>query len=143
MGETSGRVVVRYSEAFRRRVVEALETGECASVSAAQRRYGIGGAMTIGKWVRRLGKNHLLAKVVRVETIDEQREVERLRAQVRALEHALAQTRMQQLVAEAQLEVVCREQGLDVAAQKKKTDARLSPSPGSARKAGGRKAKRP
>lgn len=143
MGEGDGRVVVRYSEAFKRRVVMELESGRCASVGAAQRRYGIRGSMTIGRWVRRLGKNHLLARVVRVETVDERREVERLRAQVRALEHALAQTRMQQLVAEAQFEVVCREQGLDAEAQKKKADVTRSGLPGVGRKARGKKAKKP
>ena len=124
MGEQ--RRVMRYSEAFKRQVVEELESGVVSSVSEAQRRYGIRGAATIAKWIRRLGRNHLLAKVVRVETPDEQREIERLRRQVRELEHALAETRMKELLAEAFFEIVCKEQGLDLEAQKKKADAGLS-----------------
>lgn len=120
------RIVLRYSEAFKRQVVEELETGVVSSVQEAQRRYGIRGGATIAGWIRRYGKNHLLPKVVRVETPDEKREIERLRRQVRELEHALAQTRMKELIAEAQLEIVCQEMGLDVEAQKKKADAKLS-----------------
>jgi transposase-like protein len=95
-------------------------------VGQAQRRYGIAGATTVAKWVRRLGKNHLLAKVVRVEQPQEQTELERLRRQVRDLEHALAQTRMKELLAEAHFDLVCQKQGIDPATEKKKVDAELS-----------------
>lgn len=124
MGEQ--RLVMRYSEAFKRQVVEELESGVVSSMYEARRRYGIRGADTIVNWIRRLGRNHLLAKVVRVETPDEKREIERLRRQVRELEHALAETRMKELLAEAFFEIVCKEQGLDLEAQKKKADAELS-----------------
>lgn len=121
------RRVMRYSEAFKRKVVEELETGVVSSVNEAQRRYGIRGSMTVRRWVRRLGKNHLLAKVVRVETPDEKHEIDQLRRQVRELEHALAQTRMKELLAEAQFEILCQEQGIrDIEAQKKKVVAELS-----------------
>lgn len=120
------RMVLRYSEAFKRQVVEELETGVVTSINQAQRRYGIRGAKTVVNWIRRFGKNHLLPKVVRVETPDEKREIERLREQVRELEHALAQTRMKELIAEAWFEIVCHEHGLDIEAQKKKAAAELS-----------------
>jgi transposase len=121
------RRVLRYSEAFKRQVVEELETGVVSSVNEAQRRYGIRGSLTVRRWVRRLGRNHLLAKVVRVETPDEKREIEELRRQVRDLEHALAQTRMKELLAEAQFEILCQQQGIvDVEGQKKKAVAELS-----------------
>lgn len=120
------RIVMKYSEAFKRQVVEELETGVVSSAHEAQRRYGIRGAATVPRWIRRFGKNHLLAKVVRVETPDEKREIERLRKQVRELEHALAQTRMKELIAEARFEIVCQDYGLDIEAQKKKAAAELS-----------------
>jgi len=53
------------------------------SVSAAGRHYGIGGADTISTWIRKLGKNHLLAKVVRVETTHERDEMAKLRQRVK------------------------------------------------------------
>ena len=121
------RIVTRYSETFKRKVVEELESGKLATVSEARRRYGIGGALTIQGWIKRLGRNHLLGKVVRVETLEEGREIERLRRQVRDLEHALAQTRMKELLAEAQFEVLCERLGIaDVEGEKKKAAAELS-----------------
>jgi transposase len=121
------RRVVRYSEAFKRQVVEEIESGKLSSIEQARRRYGIDGKGTISKWLRRLGKNHLLPKVVRVETPDEKREMERLRRQVQELEHALAQTRMKELLAEAHFEILCQDQGIkDIEAAKKKADAELS-----------------
>ena len=121
------RIVTRYSETFKRKVVEELESGKLATVSEARRRYGIGGALTIQGWIKRLGRNHLLGKVVRVETLEEGREIERLRRQVRDLEHALAQTRMKELLAEAQFDVLCERQGIaDVEGEKKKAAAELS-----------------
>lgn len=121
------RQVWRYSEAFKRQVVEELETGMVSSIHQARQRYGIRGATTIQKWIRRLGRNHLLAKVVRVETPEEKQQIEQLRRQVRQLEHALAQTRMKELLAEAQLELLCQEQGIqDVEGLKKKLAAELS-----------------
>ena len=121
------RIITRYGETFKRKVVEELESGKLASVSAARRRYGIPGALTVQGWVKKLGKNDLLGKVVRVETLEEGREIERLRRLVRELEHALAQTRMKELLAEAQFDVLCECQGIsDVEGEKKKAAAELS-----------------
>lgn len=120
------RQVVRYSEAFKRQVVLELERGEFSCVESVKRHYGIAGATTVKKWVRRFGKGHLLKKVVRVETPDEKREVERLREENQRLKLALADTRMEQLLDQAYLEVWCEDAGLDVAEVKKKLDAELS-----------------
>ena len=130
------RIVTRYSETFKRKVVEELESGKLSSVSSARRRYGIAGALTVQGWVKKLGKNHLLGKVVRVETLEEGREVERLRRLVRELEHALAQTQMRELLAEAQFEVLCERQGIsDVEEEKKKAAVELSKRHGKGAKA--------
>ena len=120
------RIIVRYSEAFKRQVVEQLERGEFSSLEDARRRYGIKGSMTVCKWVRRFGRNHLLAKVVRVETPDEARESDALRRQVRELESALAKTRCRELLNEAFLEIACERCGESVDDFKKKAAARLS-----------------
>lgn len=122
-----GPVTYRYSEAFKLKVIEELESGKMASAEEARRVYGIGGSSTVQTWMRRLGRNRLVGKVVRVETTDERSEVVRLREQVRELEHALAQTRMKELLAEAQFEVLCERQGIaDVEGEKKKAAAELS-----------------
>ncbi len=89
--------------------------------------------MTVGRWIRQLGRNHLLAKVVRVEMADEKKEIDRLRKQVRDLEHALAQTRMKELLNEAYFEIFCRERGIkDIDAMKKKLESKLSSRRGEA-----------
>ena len=121
------RMVRRYSEAFKLKVVRGLESGEVGSMNEARERYGIGGRATVQRWLRRLGKNQLLGRVVRVETADEKSELKRLRKQVRDLEHALAQTRMKELINQAYFEIVCEDQGIeDVEGLKKKLDVELS-----------------
>jgi transposase-like protein len=65
------RLVQRYSQAFKRQVVDDIESGRFASIAAASLHHGIAGKNTVRNWVLRLGKNHLLAKVVRVEKPDE------------------------------------------------------------------------
>lgn len=57
-----GRKVIRDSEAFKLKVVSELESGELSSQAEARRKCGIGGAPTIPRWLRKYGKNHLLAK---------------------------------------------------------------------------------
>ncbi|CAN5187218.1 hypothetical protein BH09SUM1_BH09SUM1_30550 [soil metagenome] len=120
------RVNFRYSDAFQRKVVEELESGRLSSLAEAGRRYGIKGSMTVKGWVRRLGKNHLLGRTVRVETPDEKKEINRLRKQVKELESALAKTRCRELLNEAFLEIWCEKHGEDLAEFKKKADATLS-----------------
>lgn len=118
--------VVRYSEAFKRKVVSQLESGEFSSITRVSRHYRIRGKMTVRGWVQRYGKNHLLAKVVRVETPDEKLEIERLREENRKLKEALADTRLEQLLDQSYLKVWCEQAGQDVEEVKKKLDVQLS-----------------
>lgn len=116
------RVVHRYSSCFKRRVVEELERGRFASVEQARVHYGIGGASTIGQWLKRYGKNHLLAKVVRVEKPDEADRVRQLQAKVGQLERALGQTQAQSVLNAQYLKLACEELGQEVEAFQKKCD---------------------
>jgi transposase-like protein len=116
------RVVLRYSECFKREVVEALESGRFSSVCAARAHFGIKGGDTIPKWLKRFGRNHLQAKVVRVEKPDEADRVRELQKQVAQLQRALGQTQAQNLLNEAFLKRACQRLGEDVEAFKKKSD---------------------
>jgi transposase len=128
-----GRTVVRYSEAFKLQVVSELESGKLSSIEEARNRYGITGTLTVKGWLRRFGRSDLMPRVVRVERPDERSELERLRKEVRRLEHALAQTRMKELLNEAYFEIMCEQSGVsDVEAIKKKAQLRLSGEPESA-----------
>ena len=62
--------VYRYSEAFKQKVVTELEDGDL-SLKEASIKYGINGSHTIKHWIKKLGKNHLLCRVVRIQTPDE------------------------------------------------------------------------
>ena len=82
--------IYRYSDCFKQSVVEEIEKNGL-SIEEARRRYGIGGGETIQKWLVRFGKNHLLSKVVRVETKEERDELRRLREELKALKIAYAE----------------------------------------------------
>jgi transposase-like protein len=75
--------VIRYSEAFKIQVVRELEQGRFKSPWEAGCAYGVKGTKTVALWVRQLGKDHILRKVVRVMKADEQTEVKALRKRVR------------------------------------------------------------
>jgi transposase-like protein len=126
----TGRVVIRYSECFKRQVVEDLERGRFASVNQARAHYGIGGAPTVGKWLRRFGKNELIGKVVRVEKLDEADRIRELQRRVAELERALGQTQAEKLLNEAYLEQACERLGEPVAGFKKKSGGKRCIGPG-------------
>jgi transposase-like protein len=84
------RPVIRYSEAFKLKVVRDLEEGRYGNPTEAGLAHGVTGKGTVARWVRQYGKNHLLRKVVVVMKADEQAEVRALRKRVRGLEKALA-----------------------------------------------------
>lgn len=109
--KAEGRAVHRYSLAFRQKVVSEIEAGEL-SIGKAQRLYDIRGNETIQKWIRKLGKNHLLNKVVRIEMKDEQERIKALERQVKALESALAKAQVKNIALESLIE--CAEEHYQV-----------------------------
>jgi transposase len=113
------RQEIRYSEAFKSEVVRELEEGVIA-FDAISRKYGIKGASTVSKWVRKYG-NGTRGKVVRVEKPDELNELKRLQARVRSLEAALADANIDAALERAYTRLACRRAGIaDVAEFKKK-----------------------
>jgi transposase len=127
------RVVIRYSESFKHQVVSDLESGRFSSVAAANRHHGIKGSMTVKNWVVRLGKNQLLAKVVRVEKPDEAGLVSGLREEIAHLQRALGQTQARSLLNESYLELACERLGEEVDAFKKKSAGKRCIDPANAR----------
>ena len=84
------RTIIRYSKAFQQKVVSEIESGEI-NICKAQSLYDIKGGSTIQRWIRKLGKNHLLAKIIRVEMKDEKDKIKELEKKVKQLESALAE----------------------------------------------------
>lgn len=116
------RIVRRYSACFKRQVVDELERGRFASVEAARRHYEIGGMTTIQNWLKQLGKNHLKAKVVRVEAVNEADRIRDLQQQVVKLERALGQTQAQNVLNAEYLRLACEQLGQEVEGFVKKCD---------------------
>ncbi|OGX51895.1 MAG: hypothetical protein A2267_02630 [Omnitrophica WOR_2 bacterium RIFOXYA12_FULL_38_10] len=107
------RKVLRYSNAFKQKVVSEIESGEI-SIWQAQNIYDIRGSATIAKWIRKLGKNHLLAKVVRIEMRDEKDNMKEMKSRERELEKALAGAQLKIMALESTIEVMEEEYGMKV-----------------------------
>ena len=104
------KVIVRYSDCFKRSVIEEIEKNGL-SIEECRRKYAIGGATTIQKWLKMYGKNHLLNKIVRVETIDEIQEIKALKKEIKALKEAYAEMTIEKKVYETYLQVYGEETG--------------------------------
>jgi len=110
---------IRYSEAFKMEAVRELESGDLPYVDI-QRKYGIKGATTVVKWVRKYG-NGSRGKVIRVERPEEINELKRLKGRVRQLESALADANIDAALERAYTRLACQRAGIaDVAEFKKK-----------------------
>lgn len=102
----------RYSIGFKKHVVEELESG--SSYSYLQKKYGIRGSETIQKWVRSLGRDHLLNKTVRIETVDEKRRLRELEEENRKLKAALADSVVANHMLETLIKLANEEYGTDL-----------------------------
>jgi transposase-like protein len=113
--------VIRYSEAFKLKVVQELEAKKYANCEQASKAYDINGNGTVQRWVIHYGMSHILKKVIRVEKRDEISEVKRLRTRVRELEKALADAHLDLKISAAQTQLACEASGIeDVEGFKKK-----------------------
>ena len=115
-------VFMRYSLAFKQKVVSEIESGKL-TIAEARRLYDIRGNSSIQKWLKDLGKNHLLNRVVRVEMKDEKDRLRELEREKQRLESALAQTQLKNMYLEALIECIEEQYNIDV---KKKFGDKLS-----------------
>lgn len=105
--------IIRYSTAFKQKVVSEIESGHL-TISQAQKIYSIRGSETIQKWIRKLGKLHLLNKVVRIEMKDEVSRIKQLEKEKQELESALAKAHLKLIVYESLIDVAEEELGVDI-----------------------------
>ncbi len=123
------RVIKRYSECFKRQAVAELEDGRFASITQARLHHGIPGATTVQKWIKHYGRNHLQAKVVRVEKPDEQDRIREYKKRIAQLEQALGKTQAENVLNATFLKLACEQLGQEVESFKKKSDGmRSTPS---------------
>jgi transposase-like protein len=104
-----------------------LESGKFNSIFGARKQYAIKGAETVERWIRKYGKNHLLNKVVRVETTKDRDQLKEMKAKIRELESALVDAHLDLRLERAWGELACEAAGIDdVDAFKKKALIKLS-----------------
>jgi transposase len=128
---------LQYSHAFKQKVVGEIESGKMTR-NAAKELYGIKGSSTINYWIKKMGKNHLINKVVRIELKDEPSKLKELKQHTRELEKALADAHLKLLAYETYIEVAEAELGRSL---KKKPELRPSDLPAKKVSQKGRKQK--
>lgn len=108
--------VNRYSLAFKQKVVQEIETGHLRRAEAA-RKYGLSSGELVRQWIKRLGKNHLLNKVVRIEMPNEIKSndiIKGLQKEKQQLESALAQTQIKLIMMESLVEAAKQHLNIDL-----------------------------
>lgn len=114
----------RYSMAFKQKVVSEIESGKF-TITGVKHLYDITGGTTIHRWIRKLGKSHLINHTVRIEMKHEHDKLKALEREKRELESALAQAHLKIIVLESTINVL--EEGTGTVL-KKSADAISSPA---------------
>lgn len=117
---------IRYSEAFKRKVVGEVEEGKHGSIDGARRAYGIRGSETVNKWIRKMGREDLLPKRIRIETMKERDELKEGKKRIRELEAAVADAHIDFCLEKAYLTIACERLGEEREGFKKKHAMTLS-----------------
>jgi transposase-like protein len=112
--------VIRYSEAFKVRLVEEVAAGKYRSLNEAGRRNGIRGCATLGRRMKQYGRADMLPKRIKVETMNEIDELREARKRIRELEAALANAHMDYCLESAFLDIACGKLGTSTEELKKK-----------------------
>lgn len=120
------REVITYSEAFKRQVVEEFAQGKFRTQKDAQLAYGIRSAQSVANWLKKYGRSDLLAKRVRIETVEEKDQLKEAQERIRKLEAALADAHIDNLLEHAFLEIACERMDENLDDFKKKNASALS-----------------
>lgn len=98
------RPVIRYSLSFKQRIVREMEE-QGLTKAEISRKYGINGMGTVHRWICKFGRNNLLNKNIRIETMEEKDRIKQLQEEIKKLKLALADS----LLAQRSLEEVIEE----------------------------------
>ena len=101
---------IRYSEAFKLKVMEELRDAKWKSVKEAATAYGIA-EMSVYNWMHKLGFEHLKGRLIYVKTRTETDRIKELEAEVKRLRMALADEVLDHKIDEAALRLMCRRAG--------------------------------
>jgi len=103
-----------------------VASGKFSSAYNAQQAYGLRGNATVVKWIRKYGREDLLPKSIRIETMKEKDHLKEARKRIRELEAALADAHIDQCLEHAFLEIACERMEVDLDDFKKKNGLTLS-----------------
>ena len=93
---------IRYSSAFKQKVIIEVEEGTY-NISEASRIYKVS-TKSIYNWLKELGKDHLINKIVRVQMRGEADRIKELEREKQKLEAALAQAHLKIITLESTIE---------------------------------------
>lgn len=111
---------LRYSPSFKQKVIEEIERGEL-TMHQAREKYQIGGGSTIRSWIKKYGRNHILGKVVRIESVDDLGKVKQMEKELKEAKEAIANCYIKILFLEGLVDLAKEEYGIDL---KKKEDTK-------------------
>jgi transposase-like protein len=109
----------RYSEEFKRKVMEEVRQGKWGTPYAAAKAYGVR-PITISAWMDAAGLSHLRGRTVEVKTLSEVSELHKLRKENRRLREQLLDEILSHRADVKTLEVAGREFGFAVASYRAK-----------------------
>jgi transposase len=111
--EQNRKTTLRYSISFKKKVVDEIEQGKY-SIYQARKIYDIRGCSTIRNWVKRLGKSHLLNRIVRIEMKGEADKLREMGKEIARLKAALADEFLKNKTLEKVIELANDEYGADL-----------------------------
>ena len=121
----SGRKeIIRYSEAFKQKVIGEIEEGKY-SIAEARRIYDIKGCGNIYSWLKKYGKNHLIGKIVRIEMKGEKDRLKELEKENQRLKEAMSDVVMENRALNNLIKIVENDYGIEI---KKNIDTKTSKS---------------
>lgn len=107
------RPQIRYSEEFKRTVVEEIETG-VMNVAQACRYYGISGAQSIYKWINLYGMNEIKGKKVLVMSHKEENELITLRRELALMKKELEEAELRAIAWKSMVDAIEEDLGIPV-----------------------------
>lgn len=119
----------RYSEAYKTEIVRRWENGDYETLAQLLRVNGIINGRTVKKWIAKYGNINSVPKTIRIETVSEKNELQEAKKEIKALQAALSEMTMRNLLGESYLEIACEEIGTEVEKFKKKRVIELSKVP--------------
>ena len=116
---------IRYSEAFKLKVMEELRDAKWKSVQEAAKAYGIA-EMSVYNWMRKLGFEHLKGRIIFVKTRTEVDRIKELEGQVLRLKQSLADEVLDHKIDFEFLRIACQRAGITIDDLKKREASCIS-----------------